>query len=191
MDGPAQSAGPFMHNVAEHLHTSAGNLSQQGSTNRDGFPRAHWTTGQPACAVEQGISSAVPATAWSCAASAAWIPAFAGMTAVTTTPDVSGAAPWVSGEHRWISPVFAGAKDTGQNNLSIQRVCPFDWEGDWRPFSGKSISVSVLKAASMTASTLETSFPRRRESMGVDRTRRRGVATRFSPSFPYRCSSSI
>ena len=28
-----------MHNVAEHLHTFAGNLSLRGNTDRDGFPR--------------------------------------------------------------------------------------------------------------------------------------------------------
>ena len=33
---------------------------------------------------------------------------------------------------------FVLRKDAGQNNLSIQRVCPSDWEGEWRPFSGKS-----------------------------------------------------
>ena len=44
-----------MHNVAEHLHTSAGNLSLRGSTNRDGFPRAHWTAGQPAPATLQSM----------------------------------------------------------------------------------------------------------------------------------------
>ena len=80
MNGPAFHAGPFMHNVVERLHTSAGNPSLRGNTGRDEFPRAPRTTGQPASVVGQGISPAVPATAWSCSASAAWIPAFAGMT---------------------------------------------------------------------------------------------------------------
>ena len=57
------------------------------------------------------------APAYSCPARAVWIPAFAGMT----------------------------AKDTGRNDLSIQRGCPCDWEGDWRPLSGKSISAGVLR----------------------------------------------
>lgn len=38
MTGPAFHAGPVMHNVAEYLLTSAGNLSLRNSTNRDGFP---------------------------------------------------------------------------------------------------------------------------------------------------------
>ena len=45
MNGPARRAGPFMHNVAERLHTSAGNPSLRGNTGRDGFPRTPWTIG--------------------------------------------------------------------------------------------------------------------------------------------------
>ena len=38
MNGPAFHAGPFMHNVAEHLLTSAGNLSLRSDSGRDGAP---------------------------------------------------------------------------------------------------------------------------------------------------------
>ena len=114
-------------------------------------------------AVGRGISPAVPATAWSCSASAAWIPAFAGM----TEEGVPGCAV------RTVIPAFAGMTEEGVPGRTVRTIIP--------AFAG------------MTTPGSMPSFPRRRESIGGRQSRLAERRTHQSqaplPSFPRRRES--